>query len=82
MTLAVRHNVQMRCWGKTGTNTDPANPNVTRDIPWDEEHSGKEWDLTSNLSQNFTSPEAGLHLCSHRNNAPKLPKMTNPGIRA
>lgn len=25
---------------------------------------GKEWDLTSNLSQNFTSPEAGLHLCS------------------
>lgn len=29
--------------------------------------------ISPHLSQNFTSPEAGLHLCSHSNNAPSSP---------
>lgn len=63
-----------RCWGKADTQTQsqwiPLWPGTSHGM---KNTLGKEWDLTSNLSQNFTSPEAGLHLCSHSNNAPSSP---------
>lgn len=64
LTYIIRHSVQMRSWEMWHLNTSvqlsgwPGPPCGMRNSP------GKEWDIISNLSQNFRTPEAGLHRCS------------------